>query len=208
MDGSGNHWPADGRLRLVRLPQAQVEVTLVDEGRKITLNNSALPLLFGLLRAVGVPPPLALVLTDQIADWRSPAQFPLKQGAKGPQYRAAHRDWGPPNQPFRSVDELGMVLSMTPEILARLRPYVSPYVESSPKVDGADVVVATALTAAAANGAPPLAFDEPPTLTITAVAASNGGGRFVRKAVIRVNADAASNPGQPLFFVLDWDQGP
>src|ERR1700722_17626943 len=52
MDGSGNHWRPDGRLRLVRLPQAQVEVTLVDEGRKITLNNSALPLLFGLLRAV------------------------------------------------------------------------------------------------------------------------------------------------------------
>ena len=207
MDGSSNHWPADGRPRVVRLPQAQAEVTLVDEGRKVTLNNSALPLLYGLLHAVGVPPQLAVLLTDQIADWRSPAQFPLKQGAKGPQYRAAHRDWGPPNQPFRSVDELGLVLSMTPEILARLRPYVSPYIESSPKTDTADPVVAAALSEAAANGAPPLAFDEPPTVTITATAVSAGGGRFTRRAVIRLNTDIAANPGQPQFFVLDWDLG-
>jgi general secretion pathway protein K len=207
MDGSSAHWPADGRARALRLPQAQADVTLVDENRKISLNNSALPLLHGLLRAVGVDPRLAVVLTDQIADWRSPTQVPLRQGAKAPQYHAAGRDWGPPDQPFRSVDELGLVLSMTPDILARLRPYMSPYVESSPKVDEPDPVIAAALADAAANGAPPLSFDEPPVVTITAVAVGAGGGRFTRRAVVRLNTDLASNPGQPQFFVLDWDQG-
>jgi general secretion pathway protein K len=207
MDGSSAHWPADGRARRLKLPQAVADVTMVNEGRKISLNNSALPLLQGLLRAIGVGPRQALVLTDQIADWRSPTQMPLRQGAKAPQYRAAKREWGPPDQPFRSVDELNLVLSMTPDIFARLRPYVSPFVESSPKPDEADPIIAAALADAAANGAPPLSFDEAPTLTITAVAVGAGGGRFIRRAVVRLNTDIASNPTQPQFFVLDWDQG-
>jgi len=207
MDGSSAHWPADSLPRRLKLPQALADVTLVDENRKISLNNSALPLLHGLLRAVGVDARLASVLTQQIADWRSPTQVPLRQGAKAPQYRAAGRDWGPPDQPFRSFDELGLVLSMTPEILARLRPYMSPYVESSPRATETDPVIAAALADASANGAPPLTFDEPPVVTITAVAVSTAGGRFVRRAVIRLNTDLASNPTQPQYYILDWDQG-
>ena len=207
MDGSSGHWPADGVARPVRLAQAVAEVTIEDEARKVTLNNSSLPLLQGLLHAVGVQGELATELTAQIADWRSPAQVPLRQGAKAPQYRAAGRDWGPPDEPFRSVDELGLVLSMTPQILARLRPYVSAYTESAPRMETAGPVIAAALTEAAENGAPVQSFDEPATLTIRAVATSAGGGRFVRRAVIRLNADLASNPGQPQFFVLAWEQG-
>jgi general secretion pathway protein K len=207
MDDSGKHWPADGLPRVVRQPQARVTVALVDESRKITLNNSPLPLLHGLLHAIGVEPRLAAVLTDQIADWRSPAQLPLPLGAKAPQYQAAKRDWGPPGEPIRDIDELGFVLSMTPEILARLRPYVSPFVQSSPKATETDPVIAAALAEAAANGAPPIAFDEPPVVSITATAVGAGGARFTRRAVIRLNTDLAANPTQPQFFVLDWNQG-
>jgi general secretion pathway protein K len=206
MDGSGQHWPADGATRRIRLPRAVADVTLRDEGGKITLNNSALPLLHGLLRAVGAAPALAETLANQIADWRSPAQYPLRHGAKGPQYKAAGRDWGPPNQPFRSVDELGLVLAMTPDMLARLRPYVSPFIESAPKTSTADPVIQAALAEASASGAPLQAFDEPPTLTITADATTPGGGRFIRRAVVRLNTDLATNPGEPQFLILDWDQ--
>ena len=208
MDGSANRWPVDGLARVVRLPRATVQVAMVSENGKITLNNSPLPLLHGLLHALGFEPKLAETLTEQIADWRSPAQFPLRQGAKAPQYRAAGRDWGPPGQPFRSVDELGLVLAMTPEILARLRPYVSPYVDSTPRPGSGDRVIAAAAAEAAANGSPPLAFDEPPTLSITATAVTPSGGRFVRRAVIRLSTDLATNPNQPPFTVLDWDRAP
>ena len=207
LDSSSNHWPAAGRPRHLRLAQAQAEVTLADEAAKITLNNSAVPLLHGLLRGIGLGSGQAEVLAERISDWRSPAQFPLKLGAKGPQYKAAGRDWGPPNQPFRSVDELGLVLGITPQILARLRPYVSPYIESSPKGNISNPVIQAAIADATANGAPMQAFDEPATLTITAVATSAGGGRFVRRAVVRLNADVAGNPNEPQFFILDWDQG-
>jgi general secretion pathway protein K len=207
LDGSNAHWVADGLPRRVQLPQAVVDVTLIDEGRKMTLNNSSLPLLRALLRAVGADPPTAVTLADQIADWRSPANFPLPHGAKAPQYRAAGREYGPPNQPFRSVDELGLVLNMTPALLARLAPYVSPFVESTPKLPGADPVIAQTLTDAAAGAGVPLSFDEPTTVTILAVAVSSGGARFTRRAVVRLNSDLGSNPTSPQFLLLDWDQG-
>jgi general secretion pathway protein K len=208
LGGSGVHWPADGQPRRIRLPQAVADVAVFDESQKVTLNNSALPVLEGLLRAVGVERSLAITLSAQIGDWRSPAQFPLPQGAKAPQYKAAGRDWGPPNQPFRSMDELALVLSMTPEILERLRPYVSPWVDSSPRMDVAAPVIQAALSEAAAAGAPPLVFDEPATLTIVAVAVSDTGGRFARRMVVRLNGELGADPSRPPYYVLDWDQVP
>lgn len=206
LDGSDQHWPADGRPRRIRTALAVIDVTVVDEGRKMTLNNSSLPMLRGLLHAVGLDQTLATTLTDQIADWRSPANYPLPHGAKGPQYRAAGREYGPPNQPFRSVDELALVLGMTPEALARIRPYVSPYVESAPKAEGADPVILQALTDAQVGGTPALAFDEPATLTITAVAVTNGA-RFMRRAVARLNTDQLAGANSPQFIMLNWDAG-
>ncbi len=207
LDGSARHWDPDGPAHTVRLPQAVVEVSLINESRKITLNNSTLPLLRAILHTVGVDPRLATQLADQIADWRSPANFPLAHGAKAPQYRAAGRLYGPPNQPFRGIDELGLVLNMTPDILARLRPYVSAYVESSPRPDGADPVVARALVEAQAAGQAPLSFEEPLTVTIMAAAVSAGGARFTRRAVVRLSNDLGADPTAPQYTLLDWDQG-
>ncbi len=206
--GGGTRWAADGQPRRVRLPQAVAEVTIIDETRKITLNNSPLPMLQGLLHAVGLDRQAAAVMGERIIDWRSPARFPLPLGAKGPQYKAAGLDWGPPNQPFRSLDELGLVMGMTPALLAQLRPHLSPWVESIPKMDEADPVIQAAMAEAATVGAPPLAFQETPTFSITAVAVSDGGGRFARRMVVRLNGDAGGDPSRSPFFVLAWEQVP
>lgn len=206
MDGGGGHWPADGQPRRVALARATAEVSMVAENAKITLNNSPLPLLQGLLRTLGLPDQAAATMTARIADWRSPARLPVAGGAKAAQYRAAGKDWGPPNGPFRGTDELGMVLGMTPELAARIARYVSPYIQSTPPPTATDPVVRAAMALAAANGAPPLSFDEPLVLSITATATSAGGGHFTRRAVIRVNSDLATNPGTAQFDILDWDR--
>jgi len=208
LDGSGKHWPADGLPRRIRLPQAVADVTIVNEARKLSLNVAFPPVLRALLRVLGVDRHLAAVLADRIQDWRTPSQGPSPLGAKGPQYLAAGRAWGPPDQPFRSIEELGLVLGMTPELVARVRPYVSPWVQSSPTAIGSDPVIHAALAEAATDGVQPQAFDEPPTLTITAVAVGTNGGRFARRMVIRMNGDFAGDPAQGSFAVLDWDQVP
>ena len=203
LDGSDKRWLADGRIRRIKTPLAEIEVEAVNEGRKMTLNNASVPMLRGLFHAVGLGDALADTLAEQVADWRSPSNLPLPKGAKTPQYQAAHRDYGPPAQPFRSVDELGLVLGVTPEVMARVRPYVSAFVESAPQAQGADPVIAQALADAQNDAAPPLAFDEAPTVTITAVAQS-GGARFLRRAVVRLILEPQGTPDTVPFTILDW----
>lgn len=203
LDGSSRHWLPDSLVHRIKTDQAVIEVQIDDESRKLTLNNSSLQMLRGLMRALGLEDQLGQRLADEIADWRSPASNALPHGAKAGEYRAAHREYGPPNAPFRSVGELSMLLSMTPEVFARLRPYVSPYVESAPKLDGADPVIAAALNDAQVGGPPPLAFDEAPIVTITALAVT-GSARFARRAVVRVVNDQQGDPNVPQFLIMDW----
>ncbi len=207
LEPAGRSWTADGRPYPLRLPGASVLVSLQAEQRKLPLNTAPTVLIGALLRQLGVEPRSAAVLADQIGDWRSPANFPLKLGAKAPQYRAAGREWGPPNRAFRSVSELKLLLSMTPALYAQLAPHVTAYTQSSPPLQNADPVVLRAMQEVAAAGLQPLSFDESPIFDVTAAATSAEGGRFVRRAVIRVNLPSDSGPSSRPFDVLAWASG-
>ena len=197
-----------GARYVVRLPQAAVEVVVESESRKLPLNTAPLMMLASLLKLLGADERTAIVVATQIADWRSPANFPLKNGAKGPQYKAAGRLYGPPNRPFRSLEDLKMVLSMTEPLLGRLAPHVSVYTQSSPKAAYADPVVLASMREMGANGVQPLSFDEPPVYRVTARARASGGGEFIRRAVIRLNTGAeGANPTRAMD-VLAWAEGP
>jgi general secretion pathway protein K len=161
-----------------------------------------------LLHALGVDQRDAVKLAAAIADWRSPATWPLPQGAKAPQYRAAGAVFGPPNAPFRSVDELSMVLGMTPTLLALLRPHVSVYTESVPNPSASDPVVAQAVEDARAGGQPSLSFDEAAVVQITATAIVPDGGQFTRRAVIRIIAGDEFASTRGVFQILNWQSGP
>ncbi len=80
-----------------------------------------------LLGAVGVEPALATDLSRALVDWRTATAYSLAGGLKLNRYRLANLPYGPPNRPFESVDEMGLVPGMTPELLAQIRPYLSVY---------------------------------------------------------------------------------
>ncbi len=207
IDPSARHWIAGGPGYVVRLPQAKVQVQVESEQRRLPLNTAPTVLMSALLRHLGADPRTAVVLAAQIGDWRSPANFPLRLGAKAPQYRAAGREWGPPNRPFRSVSELRLLLSMTPDLYARLAPHVSAYTQSSPSLQATDPIVAAAILEVAAGGLQPLSFDESPIYDVTAVATSAQGARFVRRAVIRINLPDEAAPTSRPYDVLGWFSG-
>lgn len=207
LDPGAGHWLSDLVPYVVRMPQATVIVTINAEARKLPLNTAPTQLIGAVLREVGVDPRLAAVLGDQIGDWRSPANFPLKLGAKAPAYRAAGRTWGPPNRAFRSLSELRLILSMTPEIYAAFAPHVSVYTQSSPQAQQADPVVARAIVDLSATGLQPLSFDEAPVFRVTATATSRDGGRFVRRAVLRVNVPGEAQDTTKPFDILAWYAG-
>ena len=199
-------WKPDGAPRVVRIGPAIVEVRMTDEAGKVNPNFATLPVMAALLRNLGLDPARAASLAAAIIDWRTRSLQPLPGGAKLPQYRAAGLPYGPASRPFESVDEVGLVLGMTPDILARLRPYVSVYNDSDVQRAAADPLADQAIgeSELGRGAADRFSFaSEDQTATVRAAATGPDGARFTRQAVIRIAAEPAQ--GEAPFQVLTWE---
>ncbi len=60
-------------------------------------------------------------------DWRTPKNTRSLNGATADDYRNAGYAWLPRGGPFQSVDELALVMGMTPQIFARVAPALTVY---------------------------------------------------------------------------------
>lgn len=117
----------------------QIELVTQAENARIDLNAAPAPLLEGLVESAGrslenADPERAKAVADAILDWRDPDDRARPFGAEERAYRAAGRELGPRDQAFLSVNELGQVLGVEPELFQVLRPLVTVY-SWSPKVD-------------------------------------------------------------------------
>jgi general secretion pathway protein K len=137
-----NRWKFGDTGHRIDLPGGYVVIQIADETRKINPNHAPAALLAGLFEASGVERNRALHLGGAIADWVSPEGPPSAYGAKRDAYRAAGKDYEPPNLPFETLDDLNLVLGMTPDILAQVRPYLTIYTQTAePNVNGAPFLV-------------------------------------------------------------------
>lgn len=204
LDPSPRRWLPDGVPREIALPGGGAAVVRAEsEGGKISPNLATAGLLQALLSHLGAEPRAAASLAAAILDWRTAGQRPRPNGAKEPQYRAAGRNYAPPGRPFESLDELGLVLGMTPELLARLTPFLSVYQTGEPDLRFAHPVVAQAVADATRTGldaeAAPEA-DAPQVVVVTATAVLPGGARFTRQAHVRLGPGTRGRGWQ----ILTW----
>lgn len=200
-------WRADGTIHLIRGPQVVSEVAIEDEGGKIDPNVAPVDLLQALLKACGATAKTAKDLGIAIFEWRSLDMLQSAGPQKASRYRAAGRNYAPPNTRFVSVDELGLVIGMTPELLTCLQPHVSVYSLSVPSVrTTADPVVRQALAEAYPYDATqPVAAMVPQVevVRITATARAADGSQFQRVAVVRV---APTEPDDTFAYrILSWE---
>ncbi len=204
LDPSPRRWPPDGAPREIALPGGAVAVVRIEsEQGKVNPNLATAGQLHALLLRLGAEPRAAASLAAAILDWRTPGQQPRTNGAKEPQYRAAGRDYAPPGRPFESLDELGLVLGMTPELLGRLAPFLSVYQSGDPDLRLAHPIVAQAMADAVGRGedvegAPEA--DAAPVVVVTASAVLPGGARFARQAHVRLGPSARGRAWQ----ILTW----
>jgi general secretion pathway protein K len=202
LDGPAARWDADGSLHETSQGRFRLQVRIEDENGKINPNTAPQDLLAGLLSAEGADPSTSQSIARAIVDWRSPGNAQIKVQ----QYRSAGRGLAPDGLPFRTVAELGNVLGMTPELLARVTPHLSVYADGGVEYVHADPVVQSVLRLA--SGGPPPASPGPPppptVATIISEATDARGGRFVRRAVIAFAPDQAGR----LFRPLTWQTGP
>ena len=147
---AANRWKLDGAVHRLRLVGSEVTVRLSDESAKINPNHASDALMAALFEAAGVERGRARRLGAAIADWVGPGTNARPLGAKLEEYQAAGRSYGPPNAPIESLDELQLVLGMTPEIFAAVRPYLTIFTESeAPEAKNASPLVQRALLIAA-----------------------------------------------------------
>lgn len=118
-------WVPDGRIYRMHFGPAQVRIALTDASGKVDLDAATPQVLMALFRAHGLDRARAEALAAAVMDWRDPDSATRPHGAEAPQYRAAGRDYGPRNGPFRSLPELQQVLGMTPALYQALAPDLS-----------------------------------------------------------------------------------
>lgn len=202
LDSSAAHWPADGRMRRIELPGAAVEIRIESQAGRVNPNIASPELLAALLRAVGADTRTAAAVAADIVAWRFPGPQVGPTGTAAARYRAAGRDYTAPGLPFQSIGELGLVLGMTPALLADAAPHLSLYRDGEPDPAYAAPPVARAM--AEVYGPPRGGGGGDESLVgITASASGDGGSRFVRRAVVRIGAQGNGPP----YRILTWDAG-
>jgi general secretion pathway protein K len=194
-------WPLNGQAREVTIGNRRVMVQLEDEAGRINPSTASAALLEALLRTTGSDAESARRLARAIGEWVGSAARP--HDAVLADYQAAGLDYGPPGEPFETLDELGRVIGMTPAVLAEIRPHLTLFGPPAPNPANADPVVAAALAESAQTAQAPLPANQPPpdllTVRITATAVGPGTARSTRRAVVRVGAML---PGG--YAVLAW----
>ena len=136
---------ADGEVREVRVGSTTVLVRVRNESDFVNLNTASAALLGALAIESGGESSLAVRLAPAILDWRAPGSNSWRR-AKAPDYQAASLAHGPPEAPFRSVDELADVLGMTPALFRRMAPHLTVVTNIDPELSTRDPVVARALS--------------------------------------------------------------
>jgi general secretion pathway protein K len=187
LDASQAHWAADGTTHVLTLEVARVQVAVQDQDGLVDPNQAPPGLLAALLRQTGATDTTAQQAANAIVDWRSATD----DGLAGV-YAAQNRAFGPPHEPFESVDELALVAYITPAIMLALRPHINPFLQATPDPALADPVVTAAIADATRRSQLTLgsvASNGPSILAVTATAHA-ANATFTRRALLRFDARA------------------
>jgi general secretion pathway protein K len=211
-------WIGDGRNYLFRYDNATIVVTAVDEGGKVDINSATPDVLQALFQAAGMQLAPAKALADNVVDWRNQVSIIGVAETQSAAYAAAGRDYGPRHGPFASIEELQMVLGMTPAIYRTVAPVVTiwsgnqtPDSNTAPPLalaaipgmtpEQLSVIQATRLRNA---NDPSMALNNGTTHSIRSEATLADGTRAILRATIRTQTGRSS--AQP-YTVLRWQEG-
>jgi general secretion pathway protein K len=211
-------WLADGRSYSFRFGRATVVVSATGEGGKVDINTAMPEVLQGLFHAAGMEQAQAQLLASHVVEWRNAVAVAADAATQRDAYTAAGRSYGPRHGPFASVEELQMVLGMTPAIYRQVAPAVtiwsgnpSPDPNTAPPlalaaIPGMTPQQMSAIHAARLRNAndPSLVLNNGTTHSIRSEATLADGTRAVLRATIRFQP---TNTGAQPYAVLRWQEG-
>lgn len=209
-------WIGDGRTYTFHYGDATVRLSSVDEGGKVDLNAASPEVLQALFQATGMPQAQAQVLAGRVVDWRNPVSLVGAADSGRAAYAAAGRDYGPRNAPFASVEELQMVLGVTPALYRQLAGVItiwsgstSPDPDMAPPlalaaIPGMTKQQQSAIEAARLKHAndPSLILNNGTTHSIRSEATLADGTRAALRVTVRLQSGQAQS-----YAVLRWREG-
>ncbi|MBT8124463.1 MAG: general secretion pathway protein GspK [Gammaproteobacteria bacterium] len=111
------------------LDNLTISVEVADESGKVDLNLASVDLIKSLFVAVGVNEKVSSSIADAIADWRDQDNLKRADGAEDQDYAANGLLYEAKDDEFDSIDELSLVLGVTPEIFNRVKPHITVYAQ-------------------------------------------------------------------------------
>jgi general secretion pathway protein K len=211
-------WAGDGRAYPFPFDGATVQVSMIDEGGKVDLNAASPQVLQALFSAGGLDATAAGKLAANVVDWRSFVTDAGQADTARAAYAAAGRDYGPRHGPFATLEELQLVLGMTPTLFQQLEPAITiwsgramPDPNTAPPlalaaIPGLDPQQAQAMLAARQQngGAGVSPIGGGITHSIRSQAELADGTRAVIRATIR---QQPGGMGSQPYTVLRWQEG-
>jgi general secretion pathway protein K len=121
------HAPSKVDGMTLHFSAGEARLSVADEGGRIDINRADPELLAGLFEAVRASSMAPAAFAGRAVDWRDPDAEAAENGAEGGDYASAGLAYGPRNAPFRSVEELRLVLGLSAADFDRLAPYVTVF---------------------------------------------------------------------------------
>jgi len=133
----------DGRSQELNFADTRVVMTLIDERGKVAINRIGSPVIERMLNEAGLDSAQMAIARDSLIDWQDPDDEALPDGAEAPFY--AKRGIMPRNGYLKSIEELSLIRGFTPEIINRLRSFVTVEPDAlpfNPRTAGAKALAA------------------------------------------------------------------
>lgn len=129
----------------VMVDSTEVEVEAHDIGEYLNINQATEDDLRNFFSFLLNDYEKATSLSQAIMDWRDADSIPRPSGAEKDAYIREQKLVLPTNLPFRDVSDLQDVMGMTPEIYAKIRPYLTTWGNNQVNLNSAPVPVLRAL---------------------------------------------------------------
>jgi len=138
----------------IDLGEGTIQIVVEDEERKVNINllvlkngnapdDNWLAVFQRLLETLDIDPSLA----DAVVDWLDNDETPRVGGAESAFYLSRKFPYKSKNDKFDTVDELRLVRGVTPEVLEKIKPFITVYGSGKVNINTAPVPVLMALSA-------------------------------------------------------------
>ncbi|OUJ03012.1 hypothetical protein [Acetobacter cibinongensis] len=210
--GGAAHWGADGRFHAITEPDLTADVRIQVEAGKINPNTAPPGLLTAVFEVAGLQTPAAQTLARMTVLWRTPPSLAQQANRQANiSLLATLGTCKPAAHPMHTLDDIGEIPGMTPNLLATLAPHISFTQKDMPSPHTRDPFMRAVFDRLQTQGGPPAiqgastpqreqedtAVDwAEHTLIVTARVIRPGGHMLIRQAVL------ASQPGRSTPFAF------